>query len=85
MASSGAGPLRKVVEKYQLGFFVEPDNAAEITRGALKYLPNHFTGKCEIRLDPAWGSYEKDNSWIENGKILNKKLCISISDEEKNH
>jgi glycosyltransferase involved in cell wall biosynthesis len=78
LASSGAGPLRKMVEKYQLGLFVEPDNEAEIIRGALKYLPNDFTGKSELRLNPTWVIYEKKNSWAENGKILNKIMCTHL-------
>lgn len=32
-----------VVEKYQLGAFVEPDNVGEIVRGASKLVPNSAT------------------------------------------
>ncbi len=43
LASSGAGPLKTVVEKYHLGVFVEPDNLEEIVRGASKFVPNFAT------------------------------------------
>jgi glycosyltransferase involved in cell wall biosynthesis len=45
LASSGAGPLKSVVEKYQLGVFVEPDNLEEIVRGASKFVPNSAMGE----------------------------------------
>ena len=38
LASSGAGPLKNVVSKYQLGVFVEPDKPEEILRGAKQLL-----------------------------------------------
>jgi len=34
LASSGPGPLKKVVNKYHLGVFIEPDNFEEVLRGA---------------------------------------------------
>ncbi len=45
LASSGAGPLKTVVEKYHLGVFVEPDNVEEIVRGASKFVPNSAMGE----------------------------------------
>jgi hypothetical protein len=38
LASSGAGPLKTVVEKYRLGVFVEPDDVEEILKGAKQLL-----------------------------------------------
>ena len=43
LASCGGGPLKSVVEKYQFGVFVEPDDVGEIVRGASKLVPNSAT------------------------------------------
>jgi glycosyltransferase involved in cell wall biosynthesis len=68
LASSGPGPLKTVVEKYELGVFVKPDDAEEILRGASKLLPISATGKCEFELQSAWDKYEQENSWEENAR-----------------
>ena len=72
LASSGPGPLKTVVEKYQLGAFVKPDNPEEILRGASKLVKISATGKCEFRLKPAWDKYEQENSWEENARRIYK-------------
>jgi glycosyltransferase involved in cell wall biosynthesis len=43
LASSGSGPLKTVVNKYQLGVFVEPDDSEEILKGAKQLLANFAT------------------------------------------
>jgi glycosyltransferase involved in cell wall biosynthesis len=43
LASCGGGPLKSVVEKYNLGVFVEPDDLDEIVSGASKFVPNFAT------------------------------------------
>jgi glycosyltransferase involved in cell wall biosynthesis len=72
LASSGAGPLKSVVEKYQLGVFVEPDNLEEIVRGASKFVPNSAMGepvtRYQLPATPAWARYEQENSWEENAR-----------------
>jgi glycosyltransferase involved in cell wall biosynthesis len=48
LASSGPGPLKTVVNKYQLGVFVEPDDSEEILKGAKQLLAAFATNaKCE--------------------------------------
>ena len=71
LASSGLGPLKTMVEKYELGVFVKPDDPEEILRGATKLVPSSATGKCEFELQPEWEKYEKENSWEENAR----KVC----------
>jgi len=71
LASSGPGPLKTVVEKYQLGVFVNPDDFEKILRGASKLLPSSATGKCELAFQPEWARYERENSWKENSR----KVC----------
>jgi hypothetical protein len=61
------GPY-EVAEKYELGVFVKPDDAEEISRGASKLVPSSTTGKCEFRLKPDWDKYEQENSWEENAR-----------------
>jgi glycosyltransferase involved in cell wall biosynthesis len=74
LASCGGGPLKTVVEKYQLGIFVEPDNAEEVLRGASKLVPNSATDEPATRHSllatppPAWDRYECENSWEENAR-----------------
>ena len=68
LASSGSGPLKTVVEKYELGVFVNPDDFEEVLRGASKLVPSSATGKCEFELQPAWDKYEQENSWEENSR-----------------
>lgn len=68
LASSGDGPLRSAVEKYQLGEFVQPDNLEEIQRGASLLLRGFAAGKNEIGINPRWEKYERENSWEENAR-----------------
>jgi glycosyltransferase involved in cell wall biosynthesis len=74
LASSGPGPLKTVVEKYELGVFVKPDDAEEILRGASKLVPSSATGKCEFELQPDWTRYERENSWEENARRVVGRL-----------
>lgn len=81
LASSGAGPLKTVVEKYQLGAFVAPDDSHEIFRGAKILIeslaPNSFRHQSyliENPLIPKWDCYERENSWYENARRLVEKL-----------
>jgi len=84
LASSGSGPLKSTVEKYDLGVFVEPDDLEETLRGAqmlLNALSSPATQNLDARhstLDtcfpPAWGRYEHENSWDENARRVIQKL-----------
>ena len=74
LASSGSGPLKTVVGKYQLGVFVEPDDLEEILRGASKLVSSSATGKCEYELHPDWERYERENSWEENARRVLEKI-----------
>jgi glycosyltransferase involved in cell wall biosynthesis len=72
LASSGPGPLKKVVEKYSLGVFVEPDDVEEIVRGASKLVPSSAMDEPATRYQlpatSAWERYECENSWEENAR-----------------
>jgi glycosyltransferase involved in cell wall biosynthesis len=86
LASSGPGPLKSVVNKYNLGLFVEPDNLEAVLRGA-KQLLNSLSSPSTQTLAtsdsphdtaafllPAWDRYECDNSWEKNVKIISSFL-----------
>jgi glycosyltransferase involved in cell wall biosynthesis len=60
LASSGAGPLKSAVEKYQLGIFEEPDDDLAILKGAKRLLAEPPA--------PEWERYERENSWEENAR-----------------
>jgi hypothetical protein len=84
LASSGAGPLKTVVEKYRLGVFVEPDDFEEVLRGAKILLDKIAkTAACEklsfnkISLPADWNRYEMENSWDENAKVILRQMLSS--------
>lgn len=60
LASSGAGPLKSAVERYQLGVFVPPDDDAAILAGAQALLSTPPQAD--------WNRYESENSWEQNAK-----------------
>jgi glycosyltransferase involved in cell wall biosynthesis len=69
LASSGSGPLKTVVSKYNLGVFVGPDDLKEILRGAMQ-----LAICCQMHANPppAWSRYESENSWEENARRVVK-------------
>jgi len=67
LASSGAGPLKTVVEKYHLGVFVKPDNQEEILRVARALATRD---QLHAIHNPAWDRYERENSWKENATAV---------------
>jgi glycosyltransferase involved in cell wall biosynthesis len=84
LASSGDGPLKSAVEKYQMGVFVEPDNLEEIQRGASMLLRGFAVGKNKIGINPRWEKYERENSWEENARrvVQSMKAAPAVSDGE---
>ena len=86
LASSGLGPLKSVVNKYNLGLFVEPDNLEAVLRGAKQLLDSLSSPSTQTLatsdsphdtagfLLPAWERYECDNSWEKNIKIISSFL-----------
>jgi glycosyltransferase involved in cell wall biosynthesis len=59
LASSGPGPLRKAVEDFWLGVFVEPDSVSAIADGMRQLL----SGKTPA---PDWNGYTEYASWKTN-------------------
>ncbi len=86
LASSGPGPFKSVVNKYNLGLFVEPDNLEAVLRGAMQLLDPLSSPSIQTLdtsdsphdtagfLLPAWDRYECDYSWEQNVKIISSFL-----------
>ena len=75
LASAGAGPLRKVVEQYKLGVFVEPDDFEEILMGASELGTSFYTGGAEFQpIVPDWDGYLAVMNWQMNGYLTAEKL-----------
>ncbi len=62
LASSGEGPLKEMVQKYQLGLWVKPDSVTAIVEGLKSWL--------ETPVIPCWEEYFRDNSWQENAQAV---------------
>ena len=62
LVSCGPSPLKKVVQKYHLGPWVEPDSSTEIERGLEQLVSRPRWPGAE------WEAYIKDHSWEENAR-----------------
>lgn len=62
IASSGQGNLKTSVDRYGLGVWVEPDDAALLSKA--------LASASFKRLKPDWTGYEKDNSWEKNAGLV---------------
>ncbi|HLS27486.1 MAG TPA: glycosyltransferase family 4 protein [Opitutales bacterium] len=60
LATSGEGPLRTQVHKYNLGIWREPDDSEALADGLEKLLKNPPK--------PRWNDYEKENAWATNAR-----------------
>jgi glycosyltransferase involved in cell wall biosynthesis len=74
LASCGGGPLKSVVEKYDLGVFADPDDVEEIVKGASKLATRDQLHATRDQLHatpaPAWDRYERENSWEQNARKI---------------
>ena len=66
LASSGSGNLRSVVERYSLGWFIEPDNSFAVKAG--------IETAMHEQLNPRWDAYESDNSWRLNAQLVKNRM-----------
>lgn len=62
VASSGAGPLKHLVEEYSLGPWVEPDSLDSLVAG-MEQIP-------AWRNKPEWDRFQSENSWEQNARIV---------------
>lgn len=69
LASSGGSNLRTVVEKYNLGWFIEPDDLSALKHGLEMSIHN--------QVHPRWLAYETENSWQRNALIVKDRMFSS--------
>lgn len=79
LASSGPGPLKSCVDKFQLGEFVAPDDAQALSDGMAKLcglVQAQRTGS-ELPREyprPDWHGYRNRASWRDNARIFMKAI-----------
>ena len=66
IASSGSGNLQSMVQEYQLGIWVEPDDLEAICGGIERWLHSTIT--------PEWDAYSRDNSWQRNAEVVLRQM-----------
>lgn len=66
LVSAGEGSLCSVVQKYELGIWVEPDDVDALVKGIRRWLENPPT--------PQWKRYFDENSWALNAKLVSRYL-----------
>ncbi len=71
LASSGSGPLKNLVRKYNLGIWVEPDDDKPVFAGAMQSLSDS--------IDPDWSGYLSENSWEANAKGVVRAFASGCS------
>ena len=62
VASSGEGPLKNMVERYELGIWAQPDSQTELERAIQNAIDQPAT--------PDWDLYIEGNSWNRNAEIV---------------
>jgi glycosyltransferase involved in cell wall biosynthesis len=67
IASAGEGSLYSVLQRYQLGIWVDPDDKDSIVKGIKRWLEN----PCH----PDWQRYFDENSWALNADLV--MTCLS--------
>lgn len=75
VASCGKGNLASMVQRYELGPWVEADSAVEIARGMKELLKQ---GEM-----PDWNRYLSENSWKENARIVSEAMSFKCQEDSK--
>ena len=66
LVSCGDAPLGTLVEKYQLGYRVEPDSAESISEGMKYLISNSHLGR--------WSDFLSEHTYRDNAKIIANRL-----------
>jgi glycosyltransferase involved in cell wall biosynthesis len=66
IASAGQGNLSTMVQKFDLGVWVEPDNADALARGIDRWMISPPK--------PRWDDYCSENSWQRNAEIVLRQM-----------
>src|SRR5262249_39626214 len=76
LASSGENALREVVERYEVGVFVEPDSAQAIAAGLTALLGSNL-----FNLVNGWDAYLRDHSWTTNARQVMIAMDLAVPAE----
>lgn len=63
LASGGEGNLQDNIARYQIGWWIEPDNLEALCTGVQRWLD-------EPPPAARWEDYERENSWARNAQIV---------------
>ncbi|XHR26758.1 MAG: glycosyltransferase [Chthoniobacteraceae bacterium] len=66
LASCGEGNLHFVVQKYTLGWLIEPDSVSALRQGLDRAIGSQIA--------PRWDAYETEQSWSHNAKIVADRM-----------
>ena len=66
VASSGKSNLKTSVQRYGLGTWVQPDDAAALSKVLASF------SLSSLKLD--WTGYENDNSWEKNASLVLQRM-----------
>jgi len=69
LASSGKGHLQTVMQEYELGVWVEPDNIDSLSSGICKLI--------ETPPKPNWNRYMQENSWTANAESIIESFKVT--------
>lgn len=67
LASGGDSPLKTVVQKYNLGVWIQPDNLDAVKQGIEQWLNSPPY--------PQWENYFAENSWKINAELVDYRFC----------
>jgi hypothetical protein len=70
LASGGKSNLRSMVEKYSLGFWINPDSVDAVADGLMKW--HHERPK------PDWPGYLAENSWRRNAELVAERMFSGL-------
>ncbi|MBW4575263.1 MAG: glycosyltransferase family 4 protein [Aphanothece sp. CMT-3BRIN-NPC111] len=62
IASAGEGSLRSVIQNYELGIWIDPDDVDALVKGIIRWLENPP--------NPEWERYFEENSWQRNAQLV---------------
>ena len=71
VASSGEGPLKSSVERYNLGAWARPDSQPDLEQAIRKAIDEPAS--------PDWERYVEENSWKRNANIVISKMWPSAN------
>jgi glycosyltransferase involved in cell wall biosynthesis len=70
IASCGGGNLKSVVERYQFGIFVKPDDVQSLIEG--------LRSRVVSAAEPRWEEYESENSWEINARSVVGRMSAPL-------